>query len=98
MNARKLLDLSGLRNSRASFLKISCNGQSDALRLKTLLKPYCVGANEAQRGCAVKVEYHNQTSKVELMLGNEWRVDLHDELIAALSAWLTKENVKILYN
>lgn len=98
VNARKLLDLPSLRNSRASFLKISCNGQSDAMKLKTLLKPYCVGSNEEQRGCAVKVEYHNQTSKVELMLGNEWRVDLHDELIAALTQWLSKENIKILYN
>jgi DNA polymerase III subunit alpha len=98
VNARKLLDLPHLRNSRASFLKISCNGQSDAMKLKALLKPYCVRENEQQRGCAVKVEYHNQTSKVELMLSNDWRVDLHDELIASLRAWLNKENVKILYN
>lgn len=98
VNARKLHDLSGLRNSRASFLKISCNGQADAVKLKTLLKPYCKSVSDEQRGCAVKVEYHNQTSKVELMLGNDWRVDLHDELIAGLTAWLTRENVKILYN
>jgi DNA polymerase-3 subunit alpha len=98
VNARKLHDLSSLRNSRASFLKISCNGQSDALKLKSLLKPYCIHSSEEQRGCAVKVEYHNQTSKVELMLGNEWRVDLHDELIAGLTEWLSKNNVKILYN
>jgi len=98
VNARKLLDLASLRNSRASFLKISCNGQSDAVKLKNLLKPYCVGSNEEHRGCAVKVEYHNHNSRVELMLGNEWRVDLNDELIASLNTWLTKENVKILYN
>ncbi len=98
VNARKLHDLSSLRNSRASFLKISCNGQSDAVKLKTLLKPYCIGVSEHQRGCAVKVEYHNKTSKVELMLGNDWRVDLHDELIAGLTAWLSQNNVKILYN
>jgi len=98
VNARKLHDLSSLRNSRASFLKVSCNGQSDAQRLKSLLQPYCVGFSEEQRGCAVKVEYYNQTSKVELMLGNEWRVDLQDELIAGLTEWLSKNNVKILYN
>jgi len=98
VNARKLHDLSSLRNSRASFLKISCNGQSDAVKLRSLLKPYCISASEEQRGCAVKVEYHNQTSKVELMLGNDWRVDLHDELIAGLTEWLSQSNVKILYN
>ncbi|MDP3088088.1 MAG: DNA polymerase III subunit alpha [Methylotenera sp.] len=98
VNARKLHDLSGLRNSRASFLKISCNGQADAIKLISLLKPYCKVASDEQRGCAVKVEYHNKTSKVELMLGNDWRVDLHEELIAGLTDWLSLENVKILYN
>ncbi|WP_047549617.1 DNA polymerase III subunit alpha [Methylotenera sp. G11] len=98
VNARKLHDLSSLRNSRASFLKISCNGQADAAKLKALLQPYCVNASDEQRGCAVKVEYNNKTSRVELMLGNAWRVDLHDELIAGLTQWLSKNNVKILYN
>jgi DNA polymerase-3 subunit alpha len=98
VNARKLYDLSSLRNSKASFLKISCNGQADAMKLKTLLKPYCVSNSDEQRGCAVKVEYHNKTSKVELMLGSEWRVDLHDELINGLTQWLSQSNVKILYN
>ncbi len=98
VNARKIFDLSTLRNSKASFLKISCNGQADAIKLKALLKPYCKNASDEVRGCAVKVEYQNKTSKVELMLGNDWRVDLHDELIAGLTAWLSRENVKILYN
>ncbi len=98
VNARKLHDLSGLRNSKASFLKISCNGQSDAIKLKALLKPYCKSASDEQRGCPVKVEYHNKTSKVELMLGRAWRVDLHEELIAGLTQWLSRDNVKILYN
>lgn len=98
VNARKLHDLSSLRNSKASFLKISCNGQADAIKLKSLLKPYCIGVTEERRGCSVKVEYRNETSKVELMLGNDWRVDLHDELIAGLTEWLSQSNVKILYN
>ncbi|MEI8362521.1 MAG: DNA polymerase III subunit alpha [Betaproteobacteria bacterium] len=98
VNARKLHDLSSLRNSKASFLKISCNGQADAIKLKALLKPYCKSASDELRGCAVKVEYHNKTSKVELMLGNDWRVDLHDELIEGLTEWLSQSNVKILYN
>jgi DNA polymerase-3 subunit alpha len=98
VNARKIHDLSSLRNSKASFLKISCNGQADAEKLKGLLKPYCKSATDELRGCAVKIEYHNKTSKVELMLGNNWRVDLHDELITGLTEWLSQNNVKILYN
>ena len=77
---------------------MSCNGQADAVKLKELLKPYCKSASDETRGCAVKVEYHNASSKVELMLGSNWRVDLHEDLIASLSAWLSRENVKILYN
>ncbi|NOS97461.1 MAG: DNA polymerase III subunit alpha [Methylotenera sp.] len=98
VNARKLFDLPTLRNSKATFLKISCNGQADAAKLKALLAPYRKSASDEQRGCAVKVEYHNKSSKVELMLGNDWRVDLHEELIAGLTQWLSKSNVKILYN
>lgn len=98
VNAKKIYDLPTLRNSKASFLKISCNGQADAVKLKELLKPYCKNTADEQRGCAVKIEYYNKTSKVELMLGNDWRVDLHEELIAGLTAWLSRENVKILYN
>jgi len=102
VNARKLYDLSTLRNTRASFLKISCNGQSDAIKLKTILAPYRKNnASEQQEGaagCPIKIEYHNEASRVELMLGNAWRVDLHDELIASLTQWLSRDNVKILYN
>ncbi|MGB4811460.1 MAG: DNA polymerase III subunit alpha [Methylophilaceae bacterium] len=98
VNAQKLYDLSSLRNNRASFLKIACNGQADAMKLKSLLAPYRKAVSETQRGCLVKVEYHNKSSQVELMLGNDWRVDLHDELIASLTEWLSRENVKILYN
>jgi DNA polymerase-3 subunit alpha len=32
------------------------------------------------------------------MLGDRWRVALQDELILNLESWLSKENVKILYN
>ena len=32
------------------------------------------------------------------MLGNDGRVDLHEELIAGLTEWLSQSNVKILYN
>lgn len=98
VSTRKLYDLTMLRNSRANFLKISCNGQADSEKLKELLKPYCASAAETQSGCAIKVAYHNQVGQVELMLGEAWRVDLHDDLLRGLTSWLSRENVKILYN
>lgn len=100
VSARRLYDLAAARSAYASLLKISCNGQADAARLRELLSPYCknTGSGTEHRGCAVKVEYHNAGAKVELMLGDPWRVELHDELLMGLKAWLSEENVKILYN
>ncbi|HEY0269119.1 MAG TPA: DNA polymerase III subunit alpha, partial [Methyloradius sp.] len=99
VNARKLYDLAAARGAYASLLKISCNGQADAIKLRDLLSPYCRNTSgENRRGCAVKVEYHNSDARVEIMLGEQWRVELHDELLAGLKGWLSEENVKILYN
>ncbi|HEU4708608.1 MAG TPA: DNA polymerase III subunit alpha [Methylophilaceae bacterium] len=99
VSARRLYDLASARSAHASLLKISCNGQADAGKLRELLAPYCRGKNtDERRGCAVKVEYHNALGRAELVLGDEWRVELHDELLNGLRRWLSDENVKILYN
>ena len=107
VNVRKIYDIASARSAYANMLKISCNGQSDALKLAEILSPYrkvTAGqpvddlASSRLRGCAVKVEYHNQQAKVEVMLGEQWRVELHDDLLSGLKAWLSEENVKILYN
>jgi DNA polymerase III subunit alpha len=99
VNARKVYDLAAARSANASLLKISCNGQADAGRLREILAPYCrQGGEEDRRHCAVKIEYHNGSARVELMLGEQWRVELHDELLSNLKGWLSEDNVKILYN
>jgi len=99
VNARKLYDLASARSAYASMLKISCNGQSDAKKLRELLAPYCRReSSEERKGCAVKVEYHNDGARVELMLGDSWRVELHDELLMGLRNWLSEDNVRVLYN
>ncbi len=98
VNARKLMDLAGARSAYASMLKIACNGQSDAAKLTSMLKPYCKKADREQKLCPVKIEYHNGQAQTSLMLGEAWRVELHDELLQNLRTWLSVENVKILYN
>ncbi len=96
--ARKLYDLVSARNQFAHHLRISCNGQSDAQKLRDILKPYCGVSQNNLKRCRVKIDYHNDQGYVELLLGREWQVDLHDELIDGLTQWLSEENVKILYN
>jgi DNA polymerase III subunit alpha len=98
VSARKLYDLAAARSAHASMLKISCNGQSDAAKLTQLLKPYCKKTDQEQKLCPVKIEYHNSQGQASLMLGEAWRVELQDELLQNLHAWLSVENVKILYN
>jgi DNA polymerase III subunit alpha len=98
VSANKLFDLPSARSTYASMLKIACNGQSDAARLTSILRPYCKGEGENRKLCPVKIEYHNATSQASLMLGDNWRVELQDDLIRHLEGWLSKENVKILYN
>jgi len=65
--------------------------------LGAILSPYRNTAQD-KKLCPVKIEYHNKHGQASLMLGEDWRVELHDDLIRNLSAWLSKENVKILYN
>ena len=106
VNARRLYDLAAARSAYASLLRISCNDHADAAKLRELLSPYCHSENnsggnqngETRRGCAVKVEYHNGHARVELMLSDQWRVELREELLTGLKTWLSADNVKILYN
>lgn len=99
VNARKLYDLAAARSHYASMLKISCNGQSDAAKLTAILNPYKRKNTESdKKWCPVKIEYHNAKSQVSVMLGDAWRVELHDELLQHLTDWLSADNVKILYN
>jgi DNA polymerase-3 subunit alpha len=98
VTARKLFDLATARNQFAHHLRISCNGQSDVMKLRDILRPYCGSSQNDMKRCRVKIDYHNAKGHVELILGESWQVDLHDELIDGLTQWLREENVKILYN
>ena len=82
---------------KANLLKISLNGQADASKLKQLLKPYC-DLNTNHKKCKVKVEYENTNGRVELILGSQWEVSLHEDLIMGLTESFHDDNVKILYN
>lgn len=99
VSARKVFDLATARSAHASMLKISCNGQSDADKLTHILSPYRKKSAESDKKlCPVKIEYHNAQGQASLMLGDAWRVELQDELLQHLHAWLSVDNVKILYN
>ena len=91
VSADKLYDLDAARNRFARGVRLTCNGQSSAQKLKELLAPYCDGS------CPVSVVYHNRRVSCEIELGDAWRVKLNDNLLQSLTAWLSEDNVKVVY-
>lgn len=92
VSADKLYDLNAARNRFARGVRLTCNGQSSAQKLKELLAPYRNGP------CPVSVVYHNHRASCEIELGDAWRVNLNDNLLQSLTAWLSEENVKVVYS
>lgn len=91
VSAERLFNLHEARKEFARVLKITCNGQSSGDKLRELLTPYLKGR------CPVAIEYYNRNARCEISLGEEWKVDPRDELIASLAEWLRPENVKLRY-
>jgi DNA polymerase-3 subunit alpha len=89
--ADAVYDLAAARRKWARSLRLSCNGSSSAQRLFDLIEPF-------RRGhCPVTINYSNQTSGGDIELGNEWRVNLDEHLLAGLREWLAPENVTVVY-
>lgn len=93
VNARRLFDLTTARTANAQLLKLSCNGQANAAKLRELLNPY-----RRPESCKVLLNYHNGQAACEMALSDEWRVELRDELLASLRGWLGDDGLKILYH
>jgi len=92
VSARRLFDLATARTAQAQTLKLSCNGQADAMKLKELLAPY-----QRHEACKVVLDYRNANARCEVPLPDDWRVELRDELLEELRGWLNSENVNIVY-
>ena len=92
INAEKIYDLTAARNRFARGVRLTCNGQSSAGKLKELLAPYRNGR------CPVSVVYNNHRASCEIELGDAWRVNLDENLLQSLAAWLSADNVKVVYD
>jgi DNA polymerase-3 subunit alpha len=94
VTADELLDLAGVRERFAARLRIEMNGQADARRLAQLLAPFRSGGDDS---CPVLVHYENDVASCDVALGEDWRVRPSNELLEQLAAWLTPENVRLVY-
>ncbi|MGH8715337.1 MAG: DNA polymerase III subunit alpha [Burkholderiales bacterium] len=91
ITADRLYDLTAARNHFARVMRINLNGEASAVRLRTLLGPYRKGL------CPVTIRYYNAQAVCEVQLGEEWRVNLDDNLLRDLCDWLEPENVEVVY-
>jgi DNA polymerase-3 subunit alpha len=91
VTADKVFDLAGARGLFAKAMRLSLNGESNAARLMDVLEPYRGGA------CPVIVYYKSESAACELVLGEGWKVQLHDGLLQTLREWLSPANVSVAY-
>jgi DNA polymerase-3 subunit alpha len=94
VTSEELLDLESLRSRYAARLRIAMNGQADAKRLQQVLAPYRASGHG---GCLVVITYENAKAVCEVALGESWRVRPEGRLLSELGAWLTPENVQLVY-
>ena len=89
--AEHIMDLDAARNRFARMIRIRCNGGSSGRKLRELLAPYRPGP------CPVAIEYTNGDATCEIRLSEEWRVNAADNLVQALTDWVSRPNVEIVY-
>ncbi|MCB1985732.1 MAG: DNA polymerase III subunit alpha [Burkholderiales bacterium] len=107
ITAEKLYDLAGIRTYFAKQIRLHCNSDNlpATAALKTLLMPYSsqnhsnypASMSNGQLLCPVSLVYQNQEATCEITLGDSWRVNLHDQLLQALTRHFKTENVEVVY-
>jgi DNA polymerase-3 subunit alpha len=90
--ADTVMDVVEARARFARRLCLACNGGANAQRLRRILEPYRKGT------CPVSIAYENGRARGEIDLPEEWRVSLHEPLLAELREWLAPANVRIIYH
>ena len=100
ISAERLLTLPEARARFARHLHLALDRQppttaadkrARAQKLQTLLAPFVPG------NCPVRLAYSNGKARCELLLGDDFRVRLEDELLGTLADWLGAEHVRIDY-
>lgn len=91
----ELLNLSDFRQSRARSLTIKVDGQVDANRLMSILKPHHCEVTAG--GVPVDIHYRSEQGQCVLRLGEQWGALLNDEFLSALHAWVRPDAVEIHY-
>ncbi|MBU6491733.1 MAG: DNA polymerase III subunit alpha [Burkholderiales bacterium] len=97
-----VMDLGAARARYARALRLSFNGNADPQRLRAVLQPHCaiyrMGANgSSASGLPVHIRYARADAECESRLGDDWKVQPGDELLAELTSWLSPAAVELVY-
>jgi DNA polymerase-3 subunit alpha len=92
VSGEELFDFASARSHFAQQLTLNCNGNASIAQLKKLFTPYRDGK------CPVQIVYRNDQASCKLLLGNDWQVTLHDDLLRDLRMLLREENVTVVYS
>ncbi len=93
VSGEELFNFASARSVFAKRLDVAVTdaaGVSSA-RLQQLLMPYRDGC------CPVLLHYRNSQASVQLKLGEDWKVTLHDDLLNSLNGELGQQNIRITY-
>ncbi len=89
--ADEIYSLSQARTHFAVRLNLHLNGDSSSKKLKEVIQPYAKGS------VPIRVIYNNGSAKAEFQLGEDWRLNLEDDLLRSLTDSFPTENINIEY-
>jgi DNA polymerase-3 subunit alpha len=95
--AERVLDLVGARQEFGRRLRIRLNGIADCAALRSAIGPFAAGDRQDVQAVPVIVEYGNAAARCAVELGVGWRVQPHDDLLAAIADALHPVAAEIEY-
>ena len=93
ITAERVMDIATARANFVKSLRLSLNGQADAVKLRELIQPF----QQNELSCPIVVQYTKNGALSEIRLSDEWRVRADEKLRTSLCEWLSPDNVWFEY-
>lgn len=97
VSADQLFDLQLAREARAQALRITLEGEADAIKLRQLLNPFRAEPENGVPGVAVEVLLRRKDYLCTVRLGDDWRVRMADSMLDQLAQWVSADGLEIAY-
>ena len=95
--AERVLALVEARNEFGKRLRIQLNGVAEIRALRSVIEPHVPQGLPDAPSIPVVVEYGNAEASCAIELGEQWRVNPNDDLIAEALGRLHAKTVKVEY-